>query len=253
MTTQNGPVLVTGGARRIGKAIVETLAAAGYPVIIHASPRSAGEAQTLMRAVTAQGGRAAVVARDLAEDEAAEKIMAAAHEAFGPVAGLVNNASIFEPDHADDFTRADFDRHMVVNLRAPLMLTRFFAAQSPKGGSVVNIVDQRVLRPNPLYFSYAISKAGLWAATKTMAQAFAPQIRVNAVGPGPVLPNEHEGDAGFAREAAGVPLGRAVAPQEIADAVLFLMRASGVTGQIIAVDSGQHLGWRTPDVVDGRA
>ncbi len=143
-------------------------------------------------------------------------------------------------------------KHFSVNLKAPLILSRDFAKQCPVGseGAIINIIDQRVLRPTPQFFTYSLSKSALFAATRTMAQAFAPQgIRVNAVGPGPVSPNFNQGEAGFAREVKGVPLARAIARDDVADAVLYLASARNVTGQMIAVDAGQHLAWQTPDVV----
>ncbi|MFT4099374.1 MAG: SDR family oxidoreductase, partial [Rhodoblastus sp.] len=178
------------------------------------------------------------------EPDGAGRLVAAAAR-LGPVTHLVNNASIFEPDTAAGFASADFDRNIAVNLRAPLLLAQAFAAALPAEatGSIVNIVDQRVLRPDPLYFSYSISKAALLHATRTMAQAFAPRVRVNAVGPGPVLPNANEGQAAFDAEIAEAPLRRAVDVAEVADAVAWLMGAPGVTGQMIAVDAGQHLAW----------
>ena len=237
---RQGAALVTGGARGIGRAIVERLAEAGHAVVVHASPRSAEAARALVDDLVARGARADIVVADLADAQAADGLIGAAAR-FGPLAALINNASIFEPDAAATFDAAEFDRHIAVNLRAPLALSRAFAAQARAGASIVNILDQRVLRPTPGYFSYSISKAGLWAATRTMAQAFAPRIRVNAVGPGPVLPNAHEGEAGFAAEVAALPLRRAAAPQDIADAALWLLSAQSVTGQMIAVDGGQHL------------
>lgn len=236
-----GAALVTGAARRIGRAIVERLAADGWPMVIHASERSAREARALAETLAARGLKAAVVVADLARAEATAALIENARAPFGPLACLVNNASIFEPDDAATFDADAFDRHMAVNLRAPLLLAQRFAAQAPAGASIVNILDQRVLRPSPAYFTYAISKAGLWAATRTLAQAFAPRVRVNAVGPGPVLPNTHEGDEGFAAEVASLPLRRPPEAGEIADAVAWLARAPSVTGQMIAVDAGQHL------------
>ena len=240
---RGGAVLVTGAARRIGRAIVERLAQDGFAVAVHASARSFGEAERLVAEIAAQGGRATAIAADLADAAETSSLVARATKAIGPLSHLVNNASIFEPDTAKDFAQQDFDRNMAVNLRAPLLLAQAFAAAMPDtaAGSIVNLVDQRVLRPDPAYFSYSLSKAGLWAATKTMAQAFAPRIRVNAVGPGPVLPNANEGQAAFDAELAVVPLRRAVDVAEIADAVVWLMAAPGVTGQMIAVDAGQHL------------
>lgn len=243
---REGAALVTGAARRIGRAIVERLAADGWPTVIHASERSASEAHALAETLTARGLRAGVVVADLASAAAAEALIENARALFGPLSCLVNNASIFEPDDAATFDADAFDRHVAVNLRAPLLLAQRFAgqvsaSQAPAGASIVNILDQRVLRPSPAYFTYAITKAALWAATRTLAQAFAPRVRVNAVGPGPVLPNVHEGDEGFAAEVASLPLGRQPDAGEIADAVAWLARASSVTGQMIAVDAGQHL------------
>jgi NAD(P)-dependent dehydrogenase (short-subunit alcohol dehydrogenase family) len=164
---------------------------------------------------------------------------------------LVNNASLFEPDGAADFSPDRFDRHIAVNLRAPLLLAQEMRRQLPPDceGAIINVIDQRVLRPNPMYFTYSIAKSALWSATITMAQAFAPTIRVNAIGPGPVLPNVHEGDEAFAREAAALPLRRAASIDDICHAVIYLARARSVTGQLIAVDGGQHIAWKTPDVL----
>ena len=242
---QGGTVLVTGAARRIGRAIVERLADDGYAIAIHASARSLPEAEGLAREIAARGGRADALSADLADPAEAGGLVARAAAALGPLTHLVNSASIFEPDTAADFQADDFDRNMAVNLRAPLLLAQTFAAALPAEavGSIVNLIDQRVLRPDPHYFSYTISKAALWAATRTMAQAFAPRVRVNAVGPGPVLPNQNEGQAAFDAEVAVAPLRRAVDVGEIADAVAWLITAPGVTGQMIAVDAGQHIAW----------
>ena len=239
--------LVTGGVRRIGRAIVERLAADGAAVVVHSSARSRAEADALVRALTASGARAAAVEADLADAEAVAALVGEAARPFGPLSLLVNNASLFEIDEADNFEVGAFDRHMAVNLRAPVLLAQRFAAQAPAPArrSIVNVVDQRVLRPDPHYFSYSISKAGLWAATRTMAQAFAPGVRVNAVGPGPVLPNHVEGHESFAAEVEVAPLQRAVDPAEVADGVVWLALAPGVTGQMIAIDAGQHLAWKT--------
>lgn len=243
---QDGAVLVTGAARRIGRAIVERLARDGRAIAIHSSARSLAEADKLAAEIAARGGRTVALSAELADPAEARALVSRAAAALGPLTHLVNNASIFEPDAAADFSAADFDRNMAVNLRAPLLLAQAFAAALPAGatGSIVNLVDQRVLRPDPHYFSYSISKAALWAATRTMAQAFAPRVRVNAVGPGPVLPNQNEGQEAFDAEVALAPLRRAVDVAEIADAVAWLMSAPGVTGQMIAVDAGQHLAWQ---------
>lgn len=248
--TSGRNALVTGAARRIGRALALALAGEGFGVALHASARSAAEAQELADMIRAAGGRAHVVCADLAEARDAQALVAEAARAVGPLDLLVNNASLYEPDTAAGFNQAFFDRIMAVNLRAPLQLAADFVGQVPAGrqGSIINITDQKVWRLNPRYFSYTLSKSALWTATQTLAQAHAPRVRVNAVGPGPVLPNHVEGVAGFEQEAAAVPLGHSVAPEEIAAAVLFLVRSPSITGQMIAVDAGQHLAWKTPDV-----
>ena len=243
--------LVTGSSKRIGLRIAERLARAGYAMVLHCSPSSQAEAERAASRIAADGGKAAALSADLSLAAAANGLIEQAGAIFGPLTLLVSNASIFEDDSAVDFDLDRFDRHLAVNLRAPAALARDFAKQAPPDAdaSIVNIIDQRVLNLNPRYFSYTLSKAALWTATLTMAQAFAPKIRVNAVGPGPVFPNKSEGETGFLREVRGLPLGRPVDQDDIADAVLYLAKARNVTGQMIAVDAGQHLAWRTPDIL----
>jgi NAD(P)-dependent dehydrogenase (short-subunit alcohol dehydrogenase family) len=250
MSETGKTALVTGGARRVGAAIVRALAAQGHAVVIHCNG-SRDEADALAAELTAAGGRAAVVAADLASPDAVAGLMAAAAAPFGPPNLLVNNASVFLSDTLATIEVATWNRQFSVNVRAPSVLAKDFAAMLPAGaeGAVVNIIDHRVWKLTPQHYSYTLSKAALWAATRTMAQALAPRIRVNAVGPGPVLPNVHDGAELFRQEADGTPLGRAVDPAEVAAAVVYLAGARSVTGQMIAVDAGQHVGWRTPDVV----
>lgn len=243
--------LVTGGARRIGRAIVERLAQAGYAVAIHCG--SAREEADALAAILAEaGGRAWVISADLADPVAVDAIVPAAEAALGPVSLLVNNASSFLVDDLTTLDVATWNRQFSINLRAPSMLAGAMAKRLPadRDGAIVNIIDQRVWKLTPQYYSYTLTKAALLTATKTMAQALAPRVRVNAVGPGPTLPNPHDGAALMAAEAAATLLGHSVEPAEIADAVLYLARARSVTGQMIAVDAGQHLGWRTPDIVE---
>jgi len=245
-----GPALVTGAPRRIGLAIAERFAREGQPVVLHATPRSAEEAELAAHAIRLRGGRAATVIADLADADSTQRLIEQASEAFGPLRLLINNASIFEVDAAEDFVLELYERQMQINLRAPLLLSRDFAAAlaATVNGAIINILDQRVWRLTPRHFTYTLSKSALWAATQTMAQAFAPRIRVNAVGPGPVFPNAALGEKEFEMEARGVPLERAADVSGVVDAVIYLSRAKSVTGQMIAVDSGQHLGWRTPDM-----
>ncbi|MBB4039143.1 NAD(P)-dependent dehydrogenase (short-subunit alcohol dehydrogenase family) [Microvirga flocculans] len=241
--------LVTGGAQRIGRRIVERLAGDGYAVAIHCR-RSADEAERMAAGIRHAGGRAVIVRADLADGDAVASLVPEAVRALGPLSLLVNNASEFEPDEVETLTQERWDRHFAVNLRAPAFLARDFALQLPAEaqGSIVNIVDQRVWKLTPQFFSYTLTKAALFTATQTMAQALAPRIRVNAIGPGPTLSNVRQGDEDFAKQSSAVLLGHGGTPDEIADAVLYLAKAGSVTGQMIAVDGGQHLAWETPDV-----
>lgn len=243
--------LVTGAVRRVGAAIAERLASRGFAVVIHGSARSEADAASLARGLRARGLQARHIIADLAQPSGVETLLRQATASFGPLDVLINNASIFEDDAIETFTSELFDRLLAVNLRAPLLLAQGFAAQADgrSDPSIVNILDQRILSPNPLYLSYTLSKAGLAMATTVLAQALAPRIRVNAVAPGPVLPNAHEGSARFEAEVAEVPLQRSVSLEAVADAIDYLVEARHVTGQTIAVDSGQRLAWRTPDVL----
>jgi NAD(P)-dependent dehydrogenase (short-subunit alcohol dehydrogenase family) len=239
--------LITGAARRIGRAIALALSEQGHAVVLHAK-HSREEADALAASIRRDGGKAAVVIGDLGNAKAVGDIVPAAAAKFGTLTLLVNNASLFDEDDAATMTRATFERTLAVNLTAPLFLAQAFAAQAPRDAScsIVNIVDQRVLRPTPKFFSYALSKAALHDATTTLAQAFAP-LRVNAVAPGPTLPSPRQNNEQFAEQAALMPLGRGPTPEEIAAAVVYLAGARSVTGVTIAVDGGQHLAWKTPD------
>ena len=246
-----GVALVTGAARRIGRSLALAAAAAGYDLAIH--HRSHPEdADSLVQAAAALGANALTLTGDLTAAGAADDLLDAATR-LGPVTLLVNNASLFEDDSFGSFDADNLQSHLAVNLTAPVLLAQAFAKRLPPGtnGLIVNILDQRVLRPNPQFFSYTLSKSALWAATKTMAQALAPHVRVNGIGPGPTLPSVHQVPGEFEAEVAGTLLGKPVDPDEIAAALRYLIDAPSVTGQMIAVDAGQHLGWRTPDIVSG--
>lgn len=238
--------LVTGGARRIGAAICRRLADAGAKVVIHCH-HSRAEAETLAQEL----GDAAIAAGDLSDLEGIEQLYEDAARPFGPPDLLVNNASVFLDDRAETLRPRQIETQFAINLHAPLLLAQAFAKALPadRQGAIVNIIDQRVLRPSPQYFSYTLTKSALFVATRTMAQAYAPRIRVNGVGPGPTLPNARDGVEGLQKEAGATLLERIIDPMEIAEAVLFLASAPSVTGQMIAVDGGQHLGWRTPDIL----
>ena len=243
--------LVTGGAKRIGAAIVRDLASHGWAVAIHCN-RSPGEAAELAGELSAGGAPATVVYGDLADPNAPARVAAQAAAALGPLTLLVNNASMFVKDEFGALELDLWQRQLDVNLRAPVFLAEAFAAQLPDGveGNIVNIIDQRVVKLTPKMPSYTISKAALWAATQTMAQAFAPRIRVNGIGPGPTFPNSYSGDAGMTRQASRLPLERTVDPADIGRAVRFIVDTPSMTGQLLLLDSGQHIGWKTRDIID---
>ena len=244
--------LVTGAARRIGRAIALELGARGWAVAVH-HRGTPDDAQGVVREIEAAGGRAHVIAADLTDMAAVRDLVPRCTQALGmPLTCLVNNASLFEEDSIATLDLALWEAHQSVNVTAPIFLSQAFAAALPAGtsGNIINIVDQRVWRPVPLFFSYSVSKAALWAATGMLAQALAPRIRVNAIGPGPVLRSIHQTDEQFARQAASTPLERGTSPEEIARTVTFILDQPAMTGQMIALDGGQHIAWRTPDVVD---
>lgn len=252
MTSRSRPTaLVTGAARRIGRAIALSLAEQGWQVAVH-HHRSAEEAEALVRAIRDSGSHAVALACDLSSAEEVELLIPRCAEALAAPTCLINNASEFLLDTAQTMTASTWDRHMQVNLRAPVLLARALAAGLPDGaeGNVVNIIDQRVWKLTPEFFSYTISKAGLWTATRTLAQALAPRVRVNAVGPGPVLRSVHQTEADFAAECGATLLQRGTSPAEVAAAVSFILSAPAMTGQMIALDGGQHLSWQTPDLVE---
>ncbi len=241
--------LVTGGAVRIGRAIALALAKNGFSVAIQYN-KSKAEAESAVDAARRMGVTAACFRASLTEHAEVEALVPEINRTIGKVTCLVNNASHFADDRLPSLTAESWRTHMGANLDAPVFLARAFAAQLPDGanGNIVNIIDQRVLRPNPLFFSYAVSKSALWAATITMAQALAPKIRVNAIGPGPALRNIYQSEEEFEQECSAMPLGHGTGPDEIADALLFILRAPAMTGQMIALDGGQHLLWQTPDI-----
>lgn len=245
--------LITGAAKRIGRAIAEDLADAGWAVALHYQ-QSQAEAEDLAAAICARGGQAVTVPADLTDEAQVQTLLPRAAAALGqPVGVLVNNASLFERDSALDATRASWDRHLEANLRAPFVLTQHLVEQLPaeSDGCVINLIDQRVWNLTPHFITYTLSKAGLWTLTQTLALALAPRVRVNAIGPGPALPNVRQSQAQFDLQTQQMPLRRGTSPQEIAAAVRFLLASPSMTGQMLALDGGQHLCWAPPREEDG--
>ena len=244
--------LVTGGAHRLGRAIVLELARQGFDVGIHFNNSDDAARETLAQ-VRALGRRAALLQADLADEAQAVRLIPEVTDKLGTVGVLINNASRFDRDEWHDATRASWDAHLEANLRTPFVLIQAFARALPAEaeGVVVNMIDQRVWSLTPHFVSYTISKAGLWALTQTMALALAPRIRVNAIGPGPALPSARQTAAQFAQQSASVPLGHGTSPAEISRAVTMILGLPAMTGQMIALDGGQHLQWAAGDNLTG--
>ena len=239
--------LVTGAARRIGRTLALTLAEAGYAVAVH-HHASGVEAGALVAEIGRAGGTAVALAADLADEPAVRRLLAEATAALGPIGVLVNNASLFENDTTATATRDSWDAHMAINLRAPFVLMQDLAALLPEdaGGVVINLLDERVWNLTPYFVSYTVSKTALWTLTRTMAMALAPRIRVNAIGPGPTLPSARQSIEQFRDRCRAMPLRRGTSPREIAAAMRFIIDAPAMTGQMIALDGGEHLGWAQP-------
>ncbi len=244
--------LVTGAATRIGRAIALALAGDGWTVAVHYR-QSESEALEVAGLIRENGGRAKPVQADLSVESEAAALLPLVRREVGPVGCLVNNASEFERDEIGDMTRTSWDLHLETNLRAPALLMQDMARLLPDGrkGVIVNLLDQRVLNLTPHFVSYTVSKAALWTLTRTMAMAMAPRIRVNAIGPGPALPSKRQSRADFDRQIGRLPLRCAGTPQEIAAAIRFILAMPSMTGQMIALDGGQHLGWAQPREAGG--
>jgi NAD(P)-dependent dehydrogenase (short-subunit alcohol dehydrogenase family) len=241
-------VLVTGAAKRVGRGIALDFARRGWAVAVHFR-NSEAAAYELVAQIRADGGRAVTLQADLAHEDQVQRLVPTTTAALGPLRCLINNASTFERDSALDATRASWDLHLESNLRAPFVLIQHFARQLEQGaeGNVINIIDERVWNLTPHFLSYTLSKAALWILTQTLAPALAPAIRINAVGPGPVLPSLHQSASTFSRLCATLPLQRGTSPEEICRAIHFILAAPAMTGQMIVLDGGKHLGWLLPD------
>jgi NAD(P)-dependent dehydrogenase (short-subunit alcohol dehydrogenase family) len=236
--------LVTGAAHRVGRALALGLAADGWLVALHYR-NSAAAAEELAKEIADFGGHAVAIGADLAKEAEVQTLIPRLIDQVGPLGLLVNNASMFECDEAMTVTRSSWDLHMETNLRAPFVLSQGFAAQLPEGqsGSIVNIVDQRVWNLTPHFTSYTLSKAALWALTQTLALSLAPRVRVNAIGPGPTLPSKHQSAAQFESQCRAMPLQRGASLAELPAALKFILASPSMTGQMIALDGGQHLCW----------
>lgn len=256
----NGNALVTGAGKRIGREIALYLAGRGMNVAVHYHS-SADEAGEVAELCEAKGAKAATISADLTVENDMQDLVPRAVEALGgPLSVLVNSASIFEYDTVQNGTRESWDRHLESNLRAPFVLTQNFAAQAPEpeiGGEweeptaralIVNMVDQRVRKLTPHFASYTIAKMGLWALTQTSAQALAPAIRVNAIGPGPTVQGVRQSREHFVGQRSNTILKRGAEPSDVTHALGYFLDAPSVTGQLICVDGGQHLAWETPDL-----
>ncbi len=237
-------VLITGASRRIGRAIALDFARAGWSLALHYN-RSQVDAEQLAFEVRSLGVEAAIFHADLCNPADVMSLISRSVAALGPLTCLINNASMFEFDQAATLTCAALDRHLAVNLTAPILLAQGFAAQLPDQieGNIINIIDQRAWATTPEYFSYSLSKTALWTATRMLAQAYSPRLRVNAIGPGPALRSVHQRPGDFEAEAAGTLLHRGTNPQQIANTIRFILDAPAMTGQMIALDGGQHLRW----------
>ena len=249
----SGVALVTGAGVRIGRALSLELAAMGYDIAIHYRS-SQEEARALANEVEQLGKKTTLVQADLAREDDVSKIIATAREALGPITLLINNASVFEDDSVASMSRRSWDKHIETNLRAPIKLAQDFAAQAPKdaNANIINIIDQRVLKPTPRFFSYALSKSALYAATTTLAQALGPDgIRVNAIAPGPILRNARQSEEDWQRQNEATILGQGANPDAICGGVRYLVNATAVTGEMISIDGGQRLTWQTPDATVG--
>jgi NAD(P)-dependent dehydrogenase (short-subunit alcohol dehydrogenase family) len=239
--------LVTGAAKRVGRAIASDLARHGWGVAVHYR-RSEAEAHELVAAIRGDGGKAVAIRADLSEDEEVEGLLRLAVASLGPLHCLINNASVFQRDSLEEVTCRSWQLHMAVNAWAPVLLTQSFLRQLPEGteGNVINIIDERVWNLTPHFVSYTVSKSALWTLTRVLAPALAPRIRINAIGPGETLPSFHQTEQSFARLCATMPLRRGTTPEEICEAVRFILGARAMTGQMIVLDGGQHLGWLLP-------
>ena len=245
-------IIITGGATRIGAAISKKLSGLGVEMVIHYN-ESKSSAEKLKKKLSKNKTKVYLIKGDLNKETDVNKIVKFAKSKLKYFDCLINNASLFENDKLDNFTTSSWDRHLRTNLRTPALLCKEFAKNiKGKNNNIINIIDQRVFKLTPFFFSYTISKTGLYTLTKTSAMCLAPNIRVNGIAPGPTLKNKRQTKKHFKKQYLATPLKRQIDVNEICNAVDFLIKNRSITGQVIAIDSGQNLNWQTPDIMKGK-
>ena len=242
-------IIITGGATRIGAAIAEKLSGPNKQIIIHYN-KSKVKAENLKKRLLNNGSKIHLVKGDLSREKDIIKIIKFAKSKLKFFDCLVNNASLFENDKLENFSLDSWSKHLRTNLRAPALLTKEFAKNvKGKNNNIINIIDQRVFKLTPYFFSYTLSKTGLYTLTKTSAMSLAPNIRVNAIAPGPTIKNQRQSEKHFKKQYLATPLKRQVDVEQICNGVDFFIKNISITGQVLAIDSGQNLNWQTPDVM----
>ena len=242
-------IIITGGATRIGAAIAEKLSGANKEILIHFN-KSKSKAESLKNELQKRGTKVHLIKGDLSKETDIKKIIKFAKSKLKNFDCLVNNASLFENDKLENFSLDSWSKHLRTNLRAPALLTKEFSKNvKGKNNNIINIIDQRVFKLTPYFFSYTLSKTGLYTLTKTSAMSLAPNIRVNAIAPGPTIKNQRQSKKHFKKQYLATPLKRQVDVEQICNAVDFFIKNISITGQVLAIDSGQNLNWQTPDVM----
>ncbi len=245
-------IIITGGATRIGAAIGKKLSGKGIEILIHYN-KSKSKAENLKKELQIKGSKVFLVKGDLSKEKDVNKLIKFAKSKLKFFDCLINNASLFENDKIENFTTDSWGKHLRTNLRTPALLSKAFARNiKGKNNNIINIIDQRVFKLTPFFFSYTISKTGLYTLTKTSAMSFAPNIRVNGVAPGPTLKNKRQSEKHFKKQYMATPLKRKVDVEQICSAVDFFIKNKSITGQVISIDSGQSLNWQTPDIMGGK-
>ncbi len=245
-------IIITGGATRIGAAIAKKLSGPNKEIVIHFN-KSKLKAQELKKKLSLMGTRVYLIKADLSKDEDIKKIIKFAKSKLKNFDCLVNNASLFENDKLENFTSLSWEKHISTNLKAPALLSREFAKNvKGKDNNIINIIDQRVFKLTPFFFSYTLSKTGLYTLTKTSAMSLAPNIRVNGIAPGPTIKNKRQSNKHFKNQYLATPIKKQVNVNEVCNAVDFFIKNSSITGQVLAIDSGQSLNWQTPDILKSK-